>query len=76
MPYPYIQKVAGSYDLPMSELLQVSPDVPPQPTDGGVSSNAAARETTWACAHAQKPQKHIFPQTRRSLHENEQQNSP
>ncbi|GJS14293.1 putative reverse transcriptase domain-containing protein [Tanacetum coccineum] len=38
-------KVAGSYDLPMSELLQVSPDVPPQPTDEGASSNAAARET-------------------------------
>ncbi|GJX96947.1 hypothetical protein Tco_0352745 [Tanacetum coccineum] len=43
--WEFIPKVAGSYDLPMSELLQVSPDVPPQPTDGGVSSNAAARET-------------------------------
>ncbi|GJS26522.1 hypothetical protein Tco_0487142 [Tanacetum coccineum] len=28
MSYPYVQKVAASYDLPMSELLKVSPDVP------------------------------------------------
>ncbi|GKC76594.1 hypothetical protein Tco_1127368 [Tanacetum coccineum] len=28
MSYPYVQKVFASYDLPMSELLKVSPNVP------------------------------------------------
>ncbi|GJZ95846.1 hypothetical protein Tco_0668180 [Tanacetum coccineum] len=36
--YPYIQKIADSYNLLMSELLKVTPDVPP--TDKGPSSSA------------------------------------
>ncbi|GKD82289.1 hypothetical protein Tco_1349128 [Tanacetum coccineum] len=41
MHYTYIQKVAESYDLLMSELLEVSPNVPPLSKDGEASSNAA-----------------------------------
>ncbi|GKE38030.1 hypothetical protein Tco_1461435 [Tanacetum coccineum] len=29
MKYPYIQKVADSYSLPVDALMKVSPDVPP-----------------------------------------------
>ncbi|GKB49610.1 hypothetical protein Tco_0900363 [Tanacetum coccineum] len=38
--YPYVQKVADSYLLPMADLLQVSPDVPTPPpvTETGVPS--------------------------------------
>ncbi|GKD93579.1 hypothetical protein Tco_1373416, partial [Tanacetum coccineum] len=45
MPYQYIQKVAGSYDLSMSELLEVSSDVPPPSKDEEASSNVAAGGT-------------------------------
>nr|GEV28798.1 hypothetical protein [Tanacetum cinerariifolium] len=43
IPYPCIQKFAKSYDLSMSELLEVSPDVHPLSKDGEASSDAAAR---------------------------------
>ncbi|GJY52129.1 hypothetical protein Tco_0442976 [Tanacetum coccineum] len=45
MPYQYIQKVADSYDLPMSRLLKVSSDVPPPSKDEEASSNVAAGGT-------------------------------
>ncbi|GJS55094.1 hypothetical protein Tco_0628456 [Tanacetum coccineum] len=35
--YPYVQKIADSYDFPMSELLKVVPDVPS--TDKGTTSS-------------------------------------
>ncbi|GKE66411.1 hypothetical protein Tco_1520572 [Tanacetum coccineum] len=35
--YPYVQKIADSYDLPMSELLKVVPDVPS--ADEGTTSS-------------------------------------
>ncbi|GJZ16261.1 hypothetical protein Tco_0551938 [Tanacetum coccineum] len=41
MHYTYIQKVTESYDLLMSELLEVSSNVPPPSKDGEASSNAA-----------------------------------
>nr|GEY82509.1 hypothetical protein [Tanacetum cinerariifolium] len=46
IPYPYIQKFADSYDLSMSELLEVSPNVPPLSKDGDASFNAAAGGAT------------------------------
>ncbi|GJV06747.1 hypothetical protein Tco_1344403 [Tanacetum coccineum] len=37
--YPYVQKVADSYRLPMADLMKVSPDIPP-PTDDQVGTSA------------------------------------
>ncbi|GKA83831.1 hypothetical protein Tco_0805426 [Tanacetum coccineum] len=42
--YPYIQKIADSYDLPMDELLKVSPDVP-SATDKGNTSRVGTGES-------------------------------
>ncbi|GJX58688.1 hypothetical protein Tco_0290078 [Tanacetum coccineum] len=41
MYYPYIQKVADSCDLPINELLKVSPDVPSSADKGDTSSVVA-----------------------------------
>ncbi|GJV88763.1 hypothetical protein Tco_1532701 [Tanacetum coccineum] len=43
--YPYIQKIADSCDLPMDELLRVSPDVP-STTDRGSTSGAGTSEAS------------------------------
>ncbi|GKA40301.1 hypothetical protein Tco_0732894 [Tanacetum coccineum] len=43
--YPYVQKVADSYDLPMDELLKVSPDVP-STTDKGNTSGVGTGEAS------------------------------
>ncbi|GKC11920.1 hypothetical protein Tco_1008702 [Tanacetum coccineum] len=43
--YPYIQKIADSYDLPMDELLKVSPDVP-SATDKGNTSGVGTGEAS------------------------------
>nr|GEV59328.1 hypothetical protein [Tanacetum cinerariifolium] len=40
MSYPYVEKIVASCDLPMSELLKVSPDVPLPPPQGETSSAA------------------------------------
>ncbi|GJY84915.1 hypothetical protein Tco_0498941 [Tanacetum coccineum] len=42
MSYPYVQKIADSCDMPMSELLQVSSDVPPPPKQGETFSDMTA----------------------------------
>ncbi|GKC53165.1 hypothetical protein Tco_1075910 [Tanacetum coccineum] len=45
--YPYVQKVADSYDLPMDELLKVSPDVPSTTNKGntlGVGTGEASQQ--------------------------------
>ncbi|GJZ88751.1 hypothetical protein Tco_0660533 [Tanacetum coccineum] len=44
-PYPYIQKIADSCDLPMDELLKVSPDVP-SATDKGDTSGVGTGEAS------------------------------
>ncbi|GJW79133.1 hypothetical protein Tco_0140815 [Tanacetum coccineum] len=44
MSYPYVQKIADSCDLPMSELLQVSPDIPPPSKQGEAFSGAAVED--------------------------------
>ncbi|GJV09474.1 hypothetical protein Tco_1347130 [Tanacetum coccineum] len=46
--YPYVQKVADSYLLPMADLLQVSPDVPTPPlvTETGVPSVEGTNDAT------------------------------
>ncbi|GJS23949.1 hypothetical protein Tco_0452581 [Tanacetum coccineum] len=43
--YPYIQKISDSYDLPMDELLKVSPDVP-SATDKGNTSRVGTGEAS------------------------------
>ncbi|GKA83834.1 hypothetical protein Tco_0805429 [Tanacetum coccineum] len=43
--YPYIQKIADSYDLPMDELLKVSLDVP-SATDKGNTSGIGTGEAS------------------------------